>query len=210
MSEIVNLVAQHCLKTPTVNEYSVGAMHLFRAVVHTSWNSILNCNEMLEVFCVMYDRHKVWQLMREVLTKPLGHYYFLLLVNILYSAKTALHPGAVNLVSRSVWSRDSLSNLTATSGIVLQALEHASLNGDEQVMKEVLTGIWHMLAVETEVLTVEWHSIWRVLERAYEWRSKLHVLLRGIWQQVKQRKNTYQGSLAEFERVSSLYRSKLN
>mmetsp|Transcript_13383 Transcript_13383/g.25184 ORF Transcript_13383/g.25184 Transcript_13383/m.25184 type:complete len:211 (+) Transcript_13383:426-1058(+) len=210
MSEIVNLVAQHCLKTPTINEYSVGAMHLFRAVVQTSWNSILNCNEMLEVFCIMYDRHKVWQLMREVLSKPLGHYYFLLLINILYSKKAPLFQGAVNLVSRSVWSRDCISNLTDHSGIVLQALEHVSMHGNEQVIKEVLTGLWHMLAVETEGLTVEWHSIWRILERAFEWRAKLHVLLRGIWQQVKQRKSQYEGSLAEFERVSSLYRSKLS
>jgi hypothetical protein len=183
-------------------------MHLFRAVVQNSWNSMINSHEVIGVFCVMYDRHKVWQLTKELLTKPLGDYYFLLLLDVLYSPRTALHPGAANLCSRSVWSRDAIPRLSSSSGVVLQALDQVSKSGGELVMKEVLTGVWHMLAADSHQLTVEWHSIWLILERAYEWRVKFQVLLRGIWQQVKLRRADYQGGLAELERVGTLYRSK--
>jgi hypothetical protein len=191
-----------------INEYSVGAMHLFRAVVKNSWNSMVNSHEVIGVFCVMYDRHKVWQLTKELLTKPLGDYYFMLLLDVLYSPKTALHPGAINLCSRSVWSRDAIPRLASSRGIVLQALDQVSKSGGELVIKEVLTGVWHMLVTDSSQLTVEWHSIWAILEHAYAWRVKFQGLLREIWQKLKLRRADYQGGLAELEKLGSLYRLK--
>ena len=173
-SEVVILICNHCLVSPTAQEYHKMTLRLIKQLTKSMWSMHMASMSVMKVLCLLYEEEESEEVVMWLLTRRERTVYCEMLLDLVAKREEDVQVGAGCFLVVAAWVR-RLDAFPIYDLLLLQILDGEKTFTLQPLIPEIVAALASLVMSKGEELTCEWLYILSLLGYAHTCRKDSNI-----------------------------------